>query len=309
MTKKEKLKTTGRIFDIQRFSVHDGPGIRTTVFLEGCPLRCAWCHNPEGISTGPLISFRPGQCIGCGRCFEVCPHEAHRIENGQHILDRERCESCGLCAHECHANALEQAGRETTVTKVLETVLRDRPFYETSGGGMTLSGGEPLFQSGFSESLLAQAKQTGLHCCVETSGYCNYTDLKKISPYVDLFLYDWKDSNPDRHVEYCGASNDIILKNLQTLHDAGKAILLRCPIIPGLNDREDHFKGIARLVNLLPNLMGVELIPYHRLGEAKMKAFGLEAQTFLPKDIPETETIQQWIEKMGQLGVTVIHKT
>ena len=124
-----------------------------------------------------------------------------------------------------------------------------------------------------------------------------------------MFLYDWKDSNPDRHVEYCGASNDIILKNLQTLHDAGKAILLRCPIIPGLNDREDHFKGIARLVNLLPNLMGVELIPYHRLGEAKMKAFGLEAQTSLPKDIPETETIQQWIEKMGQLGVTVIHKT
>ncbi len=307
MYAKSDSRTAGQIFNIQRFSVHDGPGIRTTVFLKGCPLHCIWCHNPESITAGSVISFRPEQCIGCGRCCDICPSHAHRILGDQHVLNRELCKACGLCTSECHSKALEQMGRKTTVREVHETVMRDQPFYKTSGGGMTVSGGEPLLQPDFCVSLLEKAKQAGLHCCVDTSGYCDYSDLERISPYVDLFLYDWKESDPERHVEYCGVDNGIILENLRTLHDAGNSIRLRCPVIPGINDREDHFRGIAHLVNSLPDLTGVEILAFHSLGESKIKAFGLETRVSLPKENPGADTMQQWICEMKKFGVIVIN--
>ncbi len=188
---------TGCIFDIQRCSVHDGPGIRTTVFLKGCPLHCLWCQNPESISVKKLMSFLPDKCIGCSYCFEVCPNKAHAMLDGRHVMYQNKCVACGLCSEKCYTGALELVGREVTVAEVLDEALRDRPFYDTSGGGITLSGGEPLLQPAFCEALLREARQARLHCCVETSGYCDDERLHRIAPYVDLFLYEWKETDSE----------------------------------------------------------------------------------------------------------------
>ena len=297
----------GRIFDIQRCSLHDGPGIRTTVFMKGCPLRCAWCHNPEGQTSRPLLSFVPEKCIGCGYCLRVCRNQGHRVLDGRHALDRAKCVVCGLCTRECFAGALEVVGRDVTVEDVLEVVLRDRPFYESSMGGITLSGGEPLLQAAFSKALLQQAKQAGLHCCVETCGQYEYDRLEAVAPYVDLFLYDWKESDPARHLDYCGASNERILANLRALHDAGRKIRLRCPIIPGFNDRSGHFQGIAALAQSLPNLEGVELLPYHRLGESKIRRFGLDHEAMLRVKAVDPDSLPRWTEFLRRRGLVVVN--
>jgi len=298
---------TGTIFDIQRSSLHDGPGIRTTVFMKGCPLRCAWCHNPEGLTASPLLSFLPEKCIGCGRCLPVCRPQGHRITEGRHELDRSKCVACGLCARECYAGALEMIGRDVTVDDVLEIVLRDRFFYESSGGGLTLSGGEPLLQAAFCKALLQQAKQVGLHTCVETCGQYSYDRLEAVAPYVDLFLYDWKESDTARHLASCGAGNERILANLRALDGDGRRIRLRCPIIPGFNDRPDHFEGIAGLARSLHNLEGVELLPYHPLGVSKLRRFGLDHEP-LPQaqtDIPDS--LSRWVEFLRQRGLVMLN--
>ena len=297
---------TGNIFDIQRFSIHDGPGIRTTVFVKGCPLRCVWCHNPEGIDGEPVLSFLPNKCIGCGYCLRACRQAAHKIIDGVHHLDRDACEACGKCTEECYAGALELVGREVTVGEALDEVLRDRPFYETSGGGMTLSGGEPTMQIEFSAALLEAAKEAGLHCCVETCGHCSYDRLDRIRPMVDLFLYDYKATNDERHRELTGVSNKLIIENLRKLHDSGSAIVLRCPIIPGTNDGDEHFEGIAALAAELTDLGGVELMPYNPLGESKVDRMGLDAAGRPRPTTPEPETIAGWASRLGALGVTVV---
>jgi pyruvate formate lyase activating enzyme len=295
----------GRVFDIQRFSIHDGPGIRTTVFMKGCPLACTWCHNPEGISGRPELSFTPDRCIACGECVRVCPAEAHRVIDGRHVLDRSRCRVCGACAEACYADALELVGRDMTAGEALAVVLRDRAFYETSGGGMTLSGGEPASQIDFSVALLAAAKAEGLHCVVETSGECDYSQLARMSPHVDLFLYDWKESDPLRHQEVTGVSNRRIEANLRRLHADGARIRLRCPIIPGLNDRPEHFAGIASLVRGLDGLDGVEIMPYHRLGIGKMARFGLDPTGLAEIETPSQEQQASWIKAMIDLGIPI----
>ena len=189
----------GMVFDIQRFSIHDGPGIRTTVFLKGCPLRCRWCHNPEGIPPEPMLSFTPSRCVGCGRCLEACPRKAHQNRGGEHTLDRSLCQVCGRCAEACCSGALEIVGKRMSVEEVLREVLSDRAFYETSGGGMTLSGGEPLLQGDFCEALLGEAKRQGLHCCVETSGLATWELIDRLRPLVDLWLYDLKETDAQQH--------------------------------------------------------------------------------------------------------------
>lgn len=296
---------TGRIFEIQRFSIHDGPGIRTTVFLKGCPLRCSWCHNPESISPDPQLSFLPEKCIGCGYCYRVCPNGAQQMAGGRRFLDRTRCIACGRCTSECYAGALELVGKETTVDKVLTEVLRDAPFYETSAGGMTLSGGEPTLQIEFSTALLAGAKAQGLHCAVETCLFCSYEALERIRPHVDLFLCDWKETDPQKHRQYTGAGNEQIRTNLLGLDQAGSLIRLRCPIIPGLNDRDDHFAGIASLAKELTHLDGVEFMPYHRLGESKLERFGMVVPR-TASAAPAEETICAWKDDLKARGISVL---
>ena len=294
-----KGSVSGWIFDVQRFSIHDGPGIRTTVFMKGCPLRCAWCHNPEGVRAVGELSFIPERCIGCGWCFRVCRQQAHQTVAGAHVLARTKCIVCGACATECHAKALELVGREATVAEVLAEVLRDTPFYETSGGGLTLSGGEPLLQIEFTEALLAQAKAAGLHCCVETCGEADWQRFERIRRLVDLFLFDCKETDPAQHRRFTGVSNKRILENLHRLDAHGAAIILRCPIIPGVNDRDDHFEGIRRLAAGLAHVRGVELMPYHRLGEGKVARFGLDGAARISAATPAPETVAEWKRKLG----------
>jgi len=301
-----RRQITGRIFDVQRFSIHDGPGIRTTVFLKGCPLRCIWCHNPEGMSPGSLLSFLPDRCIGCGYCMRACRNGAHRMDPQKgHVIDRDRCVVCGLCAEECYSGALELVGRDATVQEVLDEVLRDRAFYETSGGGMTLSGGEPLMQIDFSAVLLAAARDEGLHCAVETCGHVDFARFERVLSCVDLFLYDVKETDEQRHVDYTGVSNERILRNLKDLHDRGAAILIRLPIIPGLNDREEHFRAIADLARTMPNLEGVEIMPYHRLGVGKRERFGLGPDRLTDVAAPDQETVAGYVSFLRDLGVKV----
>jgi glycyl-radical enzyme activating protein len=303
----------GRIFDIQRFSIHDGPGIRTTVFLKGCPLRCLWCHNPEGISPKPSLSYLPDKCIGCGDCFKVCKDGA--LEKSKPaalgpkaVLDRVRCTGCGACGPVCDPKALEMVGREVAVEDVLAVVLRDREYYAQSGGGVTISGGDPVFQPEFTEALLKAAKAEGLHTAVETSGFAEWSVFEKWAPLVDLFLYDCKETDPQLHKSFTGQSNEKIRANLRKLHAGGANILLRCPMIPEYNARREHLDGIAALARELPKLKGVELLPYHRMGRAKLNRFGL--YTRMPESVqpPDKKIVDDWVAQIEKRGVRTVNK-
>ena len=298
----------GNIFEIQRFSIHDGPGIRTTVFLKGCPLRCLWCHNPEGITPSALLSFIPAKCIACGFCVRVCPNGAQTMVEGRHLLDRAKCQACGKCTAECYSGALEISGQWLTVIEVMAKVRRDLPFYETSGGGMTLSGGEPLMQFNFIEALLTAAKSEGLNSCIETSGFAAFEYYERLLTRVDLFLYDIKETDTAHHIEYMGVSNEIIFQNLRLLHASGACILLRLPIIPGYNDRDDHFAKIAELARSMPGLVGVEIMPYHHLAQSKIDRFGLLHEGREQSSVPDAQMVRAWIDRFGELGLEVINK-
>ncbi|MBI4877578.1 MAG: glycyl-radical enzyme activating protein [Acidobacteria bacterium] len=304
---------TGRIFDIQRFSIHDGPGIRTTVFLKGCPLHCLWCHNPEGIDPRPALSCLPDKCIGCGECFKVCKDGALNAGKPvalgpRAVLDRPRCTNCGACGKVCDTKALEMVGRDVTVRDVMDVVLRDREYYAASGGGITLSGGEPLFQPEFAAALLAAARAAGLHTAVETSGFAEWSAVERLRPVTDLFLYDCKETSPQLHESFTGKSNDRIRDNLRKLHAAGANIVLRCPLIPEYNARREHLDGIAALARELPGLKGVELLPYHRLGRAKLNRFGLF--TRMPESVkpPERSVVAGWVEHLEKAGVRTVNQ-
>jgi pyruvate formate lyase activating enzyme len=299
--------STGRIFDIQRFSIHDGPGIRTTVFLKGCPLRCLWCGNPESIPPEPSLSYLADKCIGCGECVKVCRPGAVSLSSaGKAAVNRQLCTRCGDCAGHCDPKALEMVGRTTTAEDVLAIVLRDHAYYEASGGGLTLSGGEPLLQPDFAEALLNAAKVEGLHCCVETSGYGPWDAVDRLRPLVDVWLYDCKETDPHLHAKFTGVWNSQILENLQRLHDAGAKIVLRCPMIPQHNARVEHLEGIVALARKLPKLQGVELLPYYDLWRAKLKRFGLT--TAFPASVqpPERATVDSWNDYLRNRGVRVV---
>ncbi len=289
----------GRIFNIQRFCVHDGPGIRTTVFFKGCPLSCAWCHNPESQRARAEIFFSPEKCIGCGACVTACPKHLHAFSDTRHVYERAECDACGACAGVCPAGALEKCGREAEAGEILAQALRDADFYRSSGGGITLSGGEPMAQSKFALELARGAKAAGLHVCLETCGACPRAELERILPYVDLFLYDFKLADGEAHRCYTGSDNALILENLAFLSRAGANMILRCPIIPGVNFTDEHFEAIARTVRENPGILKVDLEPYHPLGIDKARRLG-RAAPYDKQDPPEKGRLREYAKRLEQ---------
>ncbi|MCK5844820.1 MAG: glycyl-radical enzyme activating protein, partial [Victivallales bacterium] len=280
------------------FAIHDGPGIRTTVFLKGCPLSCLWCHNPESQKRKPEISFMPEKCIGCGWCFENCPNHAHEMVDGERVYDRGVCDACGLCASKCYAGVLELIGKKMSVDDALDEVLKDKPFYENSGGGMTISGGEPMEQFEFTLELLKKAKDKGLHCCLDTCGFAPFKRYEQLLEYVDIFLYDLKETDSERHEQHTGVPLQPILDNLKRLSERDATIWLRCPIIPGLNDRDEHLRKIGEIADSLSGVKQVTLHPYHPLGLSKSEKIGREYPLPNKKFAPKEE-IAKWTEMVS----------
>jgi pyruvate formate lyase activating enzyme len=265
----------GIVTDIQRFSIHDGPGIRTTVFLKGCNQRCFWCHNPETLSPKPELQLYLERCIACGSCFERCPEGAHTLVEDEHRFDRTLCTGCGACADTCYARALVMIGETKRADEVVETVLRDRAFYETSGGGVTLSGGEPLLQPEFSEAILASCREAGIHTAIETAANVPWERIERILPVTDLVMMDVKLIDTDRHSAAVGVPNARILKNVRRLGETGVPLIVRTPIVPGVNDDEETVAEIATFAAGLPNLVAYELLRFHAMANSKYDSLGM----------------------------------
>jgi len=271
---KSSLITTGTVFNIQRYSIHDGPGIRTTVFLKGCPLDCWWCQNPESQLSGQEMIFWGDRCIGCGACSLNCPSGAIQIKNGIPITEKEKCILCGKCIEKCPALAREMIGKKLTTEEVIKEIEKDLVFYKESGGGVTFSGGEPLGQSEFLEGLLSGCRKKKIHTAVDTSGYISWEILNKISPKVDLFLYDLKLMDNEKHKKYTGEFNELILENLKKLSSVHNNILVRFPVIPGINDDYQNIKEIGKFLSSL-KITQVSLLPYHYIGIDKYRRLGM----------------------------------
>ncbi len=265
---------TGIVFNIQRFSLHDGPGIRTVVFFKGCPLRCQWCANPESQQFKPEITQFSANCIGCDVCLAACPHNAISRGPESMVIDRALCNGCGTCAQTCYAEALRLMGKKYSVDQVMSEILKDSLFYRNSGGGVTLSGGEPLSQGDFALEVLQRCKALGIHTAIETSGYGPQNLVEEIAPLVDLIFFDIKHSDPIQHRKLTGVSNELIMSNLRLLDGFGKEIIVRTPIIPGCNDDQDNIDHTAEICRELSSVKIWELLPYHQLGEHKFACLG-----------------------------------
>lgn len=276
-------KLTAEIFEVKRFAVHDGDGIRTTVFFKGCPLRCIWCHNPEGLEMKPRLAYFEHKCIGCGECALVCSAGAHVMTAEGHIFDREKCVSCGKCAENCIGEALTLYGKTVAVDELLPLLSEDREFYENSGGGVTLSGGECLMQADFCAELLRLLKAEGISTAVDTCGFVSRENLDKVIPYADVFLYDIKAVDEKVHKRLTGISNAVILENLRYLDSLGKAIEVRIPYVPECNS--DQMEKISELLSGLKNVRKVRVLPYHNYASHKYAALGMK--NTLPAVIPQ----------------------
>lgn len=300
------LPLMGIVFDIQRFALHDGPGIRTTVFLKGCPLRCIWCHNPESQRFAPQLSFNVESCRLCGDCVPACSQGVHEIIDGRHIVHFDACLTCGACVEACDERALTIVGREMSVDQVLAEVERDRPYYERSGGGLTLSGGEPLAQFDFALALLQEARNRGIHTCLDTSGIVSRSRLATVADHVDLFLFDYKATSPETHRQLTGASNRRVLDNLLFLYERGARIILRCLLVPGVNDSEEHLEAIVALDAQLPALEGIHVLPFHTMGRDKGPRIG-RVNPLADLPAPGSDVQNQWIATLHDMGCTRAH--
>lgn len=268
---------TGRVFDIQGFSVHDGPGIRTTVFLKGCPLRCRWCHSPESQRFETEIDYLKSKCIGCGRCVSACPTGARTFsvdekdpEQMHYATDSEKCTSCGLCVKACLPHALYYCGKDSTVDEVMERVIRDKPYFDTSNGGITVSGGECLCQSVFVAALLERCKFEGIHTAVDTCGFVPYDNIREVLPHTDLFLYDLKHMDSDAHRKGTGVPNELILENARAIASDGGKFHIRLPLIPGFNDSASNILSMIEFLQALGDSVElIQILPYHDLGTVK----------------------------------------
>jgi pyruvate formate lyase activating enzyme len=294
------MDTKGTVFDIKGFAVHDGPGIRTTVFLKGCPLRCDWCHNPESQSARPVLAQFPRNCIGCGKCLTRCRQGALSRGEDRILIDRALCRGCGECAKTCYAEALVLRGRVMTVMEVMAEVRKDIPFYQNSGGGMTVSGGEPLHQPDFTLALLEAARAAGLHTCLDTSGYASWSLLERMLPYVNMVLYDLKGVSPAPHRARTGRDNRLIRHNLQALTSEGAAVKVRLPMVPGYNDSEAEIREVAEFLAGLEPVPPLEILPYHKLGEGKYEALGIAHGLHLePPQRPVVEALAELVRARG----------
>ena len=267
---------TGTVFNIQRYSIDDGPGIRTTVFFKGCPLSCVWCSNPESQNLEPELMHRDTLCKRCFRCVAVCPLGAISVGPNGIVIDRETCDACGICVDNCPHDAMRLSGKQMTVDEVVAAALRDRDFYQDSGGGVTLSGGEVLSQADFALEILKRVHETGLHTTVDTSGQGDTEKLKALIPYTDLFYFDIKHIDPKMHRAETGRTNERILRNFQVVAESGVPVVVRVPVIPGFNDSGDAISDIAEMVATHAPKATVHLLPYHRYGQQKYDMLGLD---------------------------------
>ena len=297
----------GIIFDIKRFSIHDGPGIRTTVFFKGCPLHCLWCHNPEGIDSRLELMPHPGRCAeDCFDCLQACPDGPLSKTNGRVTVDRARCDekSCLRCADACLYDALSVVGRRVSVAELIGEIEKDRVFYEQSGGGVTFSGGEPLEQHRFLETLLDELRGRLYRTAVDTSGLASFHVLEKIARKTDLILYDLKIMDEIKHEEYTGVSNGIILDNLKKLSGVGREIWIRLPLISGVNDDDDNIRRMAEFLRALKNIHRVSILPYHKGGCEKYKNLGKESE-FREFDPPSPSRLTEVEGILAKSGLPV----
>ncbi|MBU0639295.1 MAG: glycyl-radical enzyme activating protein [Planctomycetes bacterium] len=295
---------TGIIFDIKRYALHDGPGIRTTVFFQGCPLRCAWCQNPESWEAQPRLAVRADRCMRCGACLTVCPNADAAMSANPTAVDWARCLRCGACVEVCPSGARSRPGRPWSVSEVMAAVDKDRIFYDESGGGVTFSGGEPLMQSEFLLACLRAGRERDYHTAVDTCGYASPETIMTVAQWTDLFLYDLKLIDDRRHQKHLGVNNAVILDNLRRLADRGQALCIRVPLIPGINDDEENVAALAAFVESLTNQPPVHLLPYHRIGGDKYARLGLP-YTLAGVEPPTPERVAQVAARFSALGLRV----
>ena len=299
--------SAGTIFDIKKFAIHDGPGVRTTVFLKGCPMGCWLCHNPESQAFASDLLLRHGRCDRCGDCVEACPPDAISLNEKAVHIDRSRCDLCGACVDACLLDALQIAGRTVTVAEVMDEVEKDAVFYDESGGGVTFSGGEPLAQPDFLLDLLRSCKARGFGTALDTCGHAEPEVFQKVAEQVDLFLYDLKLIDDARHLQFTGASNESIRENLRWLADRGADVLIRFPLLPGINDDDENIDAFANLLSSLPVRYPVDILPYHRMGVDKYDRLNRDHK-FPQLQPPSQERISEVANRMKSYGLHVMVK-